>query len=169
MKILGIDPGTAILGWAYFETSERGDISKSSLEYGAIITAKDLAMPDRLLILRNEFSELLARFKPEIVGIEDLFFAKNTKTAISVAEARGVVMAEARSKDAQIIEMTPPQVKSAVVGHGSADKLQVQNMVKMLLGLKEIPKPDDAADAIAVAICASHMAEFQSKLDKSKI
>jgi crossover junction endodeoxyribonuclease RuvC len=164
MKVFGIDPGTAILGWAYIETDSSNDLIKSSLKYGAVTTLAGVDMADRLLTISNELSAILAENKPEVVGIEKLFFSKNVKTAITVAQARGVAIMESRRVGAKIFEMTPPEVKEAVVGYGKADKAQIQNMVKMILGLKEIPKPDDAADAIAVAMATAQMARFESRL-----
>ena len=164
MKVIGIDPGTAIVGWSYLEFDESGDAIKDSLEYGAITTDAGLEMPDRLVIISEELVEIIDKFSPSVVGVEDLFFSKNVKTAITVAQARGVILQVARSKGMEVIEMTPPQVKEFVTGYGNAGKAQVQASVKMLLGLEEIPKPDDAADAVAVAMCAAQMSRVKGRL-----
>ena len=167
MKVIGIDPGTAILGWAYVETDSHGELDKLTLKYGAITTLAGLSMPDRLLKISQELKELFKDLKPDIVGVEELFFSKNVKTAITVAEARGVILVESRRCGAIIVEMKPVQVKEGIVGYGRADKAQVQNMVKMLMNLKEIPKPDDAADAVAVAICAAQIHNLNSRIEKA--
>lgn len=149
MKILGIDPGTAICGWGLVEKS--GSKFKM-LEYGAIETHKSMEHCDRLHIIYKELSAIIKKTQPEAIAVEELFFFKNVKTVIAVAEARGVVTVAARENKIPFFEYTPLQVKQALVGYGRADKNQVQQMVKIILSLKEIPKPDDAADALAVAI-----------------
>lgn len=151
MIILGIDPGTARTGWGLIK-SVRGQ--QSLLAYGCFTTSAKLPMEDRLLIIRTELTELLRKYKPNLVGVEKLFFAKNTKTALSVAQARGIVLVTLRGACIPIQEFTPLQVKQAITGYGRADKKQMQVMVKTLLKLKEIPKPDDAADALAIAMTA---------------
>lgn len=162
-KILGIDPGTAILGWSYLE-ADGGDPIKSSVEYGAITTKAGLDMSDRLVIIHDEFEAILKKYKPEYVGIEEVFFSKNVKTAITVAQARGVVVMMARKAGAKVMHFKPNEIKESVTGYGGADKSQMQNMVKMILGLDEIPKPDDAADAVGVAICTAQMAQFEERV-----
>lgn len=150
MKILGIDPGTAICGWGLIETKK----SKFKvIDFGVIETDHGTEQCDRLHSIFTELSAIIKKARPEAVAVEELFFFKNLKTAIKVAEARGVITVTARDNQVKFFEYTPLQVKQALVGYGRADKNQVQQMVKVILGLKTIPKPDDAADALAVAIC----------------
>jgi crossover junction endodeoxyribonuclease RuvC len=150
MKILGIDPGTAICGWGLVE---KNGSKFSMVEYGVIETDKVLPHSDRLYIIYKELSAIIKKTQPEAIAVEELFFFKNVKTVIAVAEARGVVTVAARENQIPFFEYTPLQIKQALVGYGRADKNQVQQMVKIILNLKEIPKPDDAADALAVAVC----------------
>jgi len=152
MIILGIDPGTARMGWGVIK-SVRGE--QSLVAFGCITTMAKLPPEDRLLTIRQELEKLIRIYKPARVGVEKLFFAKNTKTALSVAEARGIVLVTLRGADVPITEFTPLQVKQALTGYGRADKRQMQIMVKTLLKLKDIPKPDDAADALAIAMTAA--------------
>jgi len=153
MIILGIDPGTATTGFGLIKK----DKSKLKiLKYGLITTPANLSTAERLGILNKELNSLLKKYKPEIVAVEDIFFFKNLKTAIKVSQARGVILLTIAKLKIPIVEYTPLQIKQAVACYGRAEKIQVQKMVKILLGLKEIPKPDDAADALAVAICCAH-------------
>lgn len=150
--ILGIDPGTALLGYGLIEQlGNRLNI----LHHGCIKTKSTDALEIRLAIIYKELQEVISEHEPDEIAIEKIFFSKNVKTAISVAQARGVIMLTAAHAKVSIAEYTPNQVKQAVCGYGSADKRQVQEMVKRLLGLREIVKPDDAADALAIAICHS--------------
>jgi crossover junction endodeoxyribonuclease RuvC len=148
--ILGIDPGIADTGFGIIK-DENGQIA--CLDYGSIKTPAKMEMSERLEMLANELDKIIKKYKPAIVAIEQLFFCNNVKTALIVGQARGVVILTARRNKKPIAEFTPLQVKQAVSAYGKAEKSQVQKMVKMLLNLKEIPKPDDAADALAVAIC----------------
>ncbi|MFA7169481.1 MAG: crossover junction endodeoxyribonuclease RuvC [Candidatus Paceibacterota bacterium] len=163
MIILGIDPGTATTGFGVLENCA-GNIKM--IENGCILTCKDLEMPQRLDILGKEIKKLIDRFAPDVMAIEELFFFKNKKTVISVGQARGVAVFVGKNNDLEIHEYTPLQVKQAVTGYGRADKKQVQSMVKNILKLKEIPKPDDAADALAVAICCASSINFERKIQK---
>lgn len=149
MKILGIDPGTAIVGFSIIELENS---SLKLLDYGCIYTDKNLSMNDRLLIIFNELEKIINKYSPDHMAIEELFYFKNNKTVISVGEARGVILLAGIKNNLSIYEYTPLQVKIGITGYGKADKKQVQLMVKTILKLKEIPKPDDAADAIAIAI-----------------
>ncbi|NME36076.1 MULTISPECIES: crossover junction endodeoxyribonuclease RuvC [Fusobacterium] len=149
MKILGIDPGTAIVGFSIIELENS---SLKLLDYGCIYTDKNLSMNDRLLIIFNELEKIINKYSPDHMAIEELFYFKNNKTVISVGEARGVILLAGKKNNLSIYEYTPLQVKIGITGYGKADKKQVQLMVKTILKLKEIPKPDDAADAIAIAI-----------------
>ena len=152
MIILGIDPGIAIVGYGVLNF-EKGKYTV--IDYGVITTDKDLKTPDRLVLIEKGLIQLIEKYHPDCVGIEELFFQTNRKTAIVVAEARGVILLTVQKYCKQLFEYTPLQIKQAVTGYGQADKHQVQFMVKTLLNLKQIPKPDDAADALAAAItCA---------------
>jgi len=163
MIILGIDPGTAIMGYGVLR-SERGNVAM--VDNGCVFTEKDLPMPERLDILGKELKAIIARFSPDVMAIEELFFFKNKKTVISVGQARGVAVFVGESMGLEIHEYTPLQVKQAVTGYGRADKKQVQQMVKNILKLKDIPKPDDAADALAVAICCASSINFERRVDR---
>jgi len=150
MRILGIDPGLAITGWAIVDFDKKGNIDL--IDFGAIFTKKRVEVKDRLKDIYNDMHELLEKFKPEICGIETLLFYNNAKTAIVVGEARGVVLLTLSEKNLSVYEFTPLQVKSSITGYGKATKKQVQENVKTICKLDSLPKPDDAADAVAVAI-----------------
>jgi len=149
-KILGIDPGTGIMGWGLIEKNN-GAIKP--LKYGCIRTPANQAQSDRLIHIFNSLCDIIEKNQPSEVAIEELFFFKNQKTIISVAEARGVAIVAAKKFNLAVAEYTPLQIKQALTGYGRADKAQMQEMVKIYCKLKECPKPDDAADAMAVAIC----------------
>ena len=152
MRIIGLDPGTAITGYSILD-KENNKIRL--LDYGCIRTHKDLADNERLNQIARDIEFLITKWKPEIASVEKIFFQKNIKTAISVAQARGVLIQKLTEKSVEITEFTPLEIKSAVCGYGKADKKMIQEMVKIILGLQQVPKPDDAADAIAAAICLS--------------
>jgi crossover junction endodeoxyribonuclease RuvC len=152
MIILGIDPGLATLGWGVVE-SERS--SQRLLDYGCILTTPDRSLPQRLLLIQAGLQALLTRYNPAEIAFEELFFAKNVTTALTVGAARGVSVAVCAAHTDKLYEYTPMQVKLAVAGHGGAKKEQVQQMVKLLLHLETTPRPDDAADAIAIALTHS--------------
>ncbi len=151
MIVLGIDPGYAIIGYGVLDTNK----SNMLVDYGAIITPKEDSMPVRLENIDKSLKYLFEKFKPDVVAIEELFYFKNQKTVIQVAQARGVILLACQKYCGKIYEYTPLQIKQALTGQGRAEKAQVQFMVKAILGLDKIPKPDDAADALAVAICHS--------------
>ncbi len=154
MRILGIDPGLATIGYAVVDKeTNHFDV----LEYGVIKTSADKKDTKRLEIIHYNIEELIKEFRPEQMAVEELFFNKNVKTAIAVGQARGVILLAGSQAGLKVAEYTPLQIKQAVVGYGRADKNQVQQMVKSLLNLAELPKPDDAADALAVAICHGHV------------
>ena len=155
MKILGIDPGTATTG---FGVVIKDKSQLSAVDYGVISTSKELDMSSRLLIIFQDIEELIARHQPDMIAVEQLFFARNVTTAISVGQARGVVLLAGQKANLQLLEFTPLQVKQSVTGYGQATKKQVQIMVQKILKLDILPKPDDAADALAIAICASAQA-----------
>ncbi len=153
MIILGIDPGTAITGYGLVKsTSNRLEL----IDYGCIRTETGLSAAERLKMIDQQLTKIIKKNKPEKVAVEDIFFFKNLKTVIAVSQARGVILARAAKMKVPVIEYTPLQIKQAVTSYGRADKTQVQKMVKLLLKLKQIPKPDDAADALATAICCAH-------------
>ena len=152
-RIIGIDPGYATLGWGILDYSgNRFQV----VDYGAVITAADLAFSHRLGIIYDRLSAILDKHIPDGMGIEKLYFTKNVTTGIDVAQARGVVLLAAHQRGLQPGEYSPPQVKQAVVGYGNAEKAQMMYMTKTLLGLPQLPKPDDVADALAIAICHAH-------------
>jgi crossover junction endodeoxyribonuclease RuvC len=150
MKILGIDPGIGICGFGLIETSARA--SARALDFGAVTTKVDAPIPARLLELYDSLTQVFNECKPEIVAVEKLFFAKNITTGIVVAEARGIVLLVAEQNGLPVYEYTPNQIKMSLTGYGAATKTQIEEMVRVHLGLETKPKPDDAADALAVAI-----------------
>jgi len=153
MVILGIDPGYAIIGYGIIDTNKKDMV----LDYGAITTPKEDSMPVRLEAIDSSLKYLFEKYKPDVVAVEELFYFKNQKTVIQVAQARGVIILACQKYCGKIFEYTPLQIKQALTGQGRAEKAQVQFMVKAILGLNSIPKPDDAADALAVAICHSQI------------
>ncbi len=153
MRILGIDPGYAIVGWGVVEYSGS---HFTVIGYGAIQTPTNMSPERRLAIIYKELSEIIDKFKPQHMAVEELFFNTNITTGIKVAQARGVMLLCAEQKGVEIFEYTPLQVKQAVVGYGRAEKNQVINMVTMFLGLDKPPRPDDTADALAIAVCHAH-------------
>jgi len=153
MVILGIDPGTAIMGYGLIE--QKGS-SLRALAYSCWRTPAHTPLAERLLMLYEEIDAFLSTHTPDQMAVEELFFSNNAKTALAVGQARGVVLLAGARRGIPIYEYTPLQVKQAVAGYGKADKNQVQQMVKSLLGLNEIPRPDDAADALGLAICHAH-------------
>jgi crossover junction endodeoxyribonuclease RuvC len=156
--VLGIDPGTATTGFGVVTEDAAGDAQL--VRYGAILTQAGTPMPERLLTLYRELTVLLTETKPDAVAVEELFFSRNVTTAIAVGQARGVALLAAAQAGAPVYEYKPAQVKQALVGYGGADKAQMQEMVRLMLGLTEIPRPDDAADAVAIAICHLHSARL---------
>jgi crossover junction endodeoxyribonuclease RuvC len=150
MKILGIDPGYATLGWGIIE--ERAN-TFTPIAYGAILTKAGQPMEKRLQIIYNSLCQIIDDHQPDGMSVEELFFNSNSKTAILVSQARGVIILAAAEKNIPLYEYTPLQIKQALVGYGRADKNQVQQMVKRILSLDLIPKPDDTADALAAAVC----------------
>ncbi len=154
MRVLGIDPGYAIVGYGAIDfTNNKFNV----LSYGAITTKAGLLFSTRLEEIYNDMDTLIKKVKPDALAIEKLFFNTNTTTAMDVAHARGVILLAAKQNRIPIYEYTPPQVKSSVTGYGLAEKKQVMEMTKSILGLEKIPKPDDTADALAIAICHAHI------------
>ena len=156
MITLGIDPGTAILGFGIVS----GDDDPRVVTYGVLRTTNDEPMPQRLVRLYDGVRDLIAAHHPDVLAIEQLLFGRNVTTAIAVGQARGVILLAAAQARMPVAEYKPAQVKEAVVGYGKADKPQMQEMVRILLGLPTVPHPDDAADALAIAICHVHTARF---------
>ena len=163
MRVLGLDPGTAITGYAVV-TEDGGGLTLNAI--GVIRTPANTPLPSRLQTIHAELRAIIEEHKPDAAGVEELFFSRNARTAMSVGHARGVVLLALVNAGLPIGEYTPMQVKQAVTGYGNADKHQVQEMVRMLLNLPEIPRPDDAADAAAVAICYLHRARLDGLLQE---
>lgn len=164
MIILGIDPGYAIVGYGVIEKDKSGKCRV--IDYGAINTPKEEDFPVRLAMIQDGMKCLINRFKPDAIAVEELFFNQNITTGIAVAEARGVILCTAIQHVPKVFEFTPMQIKLAITGVGKADKKQVQYMTKTILGLKSVPKPDDAADALAVALT---LAQTNTKLVESEV
>lgn len=165
MIVLGIDPGTATTGYGVLH--EREDGSLDVVDYGVILTPADDPMPERLLTLYRKLKEIILLHHPISGAVEKLFFQKNVRTALSVGQARGVVLLTMVEAGMNISEYTPLEVKQAVAGYGGADKSQMQQMVRALLGLSDIPRPDDAADALAIAICHIHSNRMRSLIESA--
>jgi len=163
--VLGVDPGTAITGYGLV-WGEGDDLRL--VDYGAITTSSDEALPQRLQEIYRQLTALIQERQPAAAAVEKLFFSRNVRTALSVGQARGVTLLAMANAQLTIHEYTPLEIKQAVVGYGRATKEQVQEMVKMLLGLDSVPQPDDAADAIAVAICHIHSARMKSLAKKAE-
>lgn len=160
-SILGLDPGIATTGYGLVSENPEGDLQ--AIEFGIIQTPANLSDPERLVILYQRLREIILLHRPQGCAVEKLFFQKNVRTAIAVGQARGVILLALAEAGLEIGEYTPNEVKQAVTGYGSADKLQVQEMVRILLQLSDIPKPDDAADALAIAITHIHTNHFSNQ------
>ena len=156
MIILGIDPGIATMGYGVVDKDKNGNCR--AIDYGVVVTPKEETLPVRLAILEEGVNKIIDRFAPEEVALEELFFTKNITTGIAVAQARGVTLLACVKKCGRLYEYTPMQIKQAVVGYGLAEKRQVMDMTRRLLKLKAVPRPDDAADALAIAICHARSA-----------
>lgn len=163
-RVLGIDPGTATTGYGIVE--QEGNELRA-LASGVIRTDSDQQTPSRLQVIHRELRDLAAEWQPQEAAVEKLFFSKNVQTAMSVGQARGVAILALADAGLEVAEYTPLAIKQAVTGYGGADKSQMQEMVKMLLSLTEIPRPDDAADALAVAICHLHSSRLTSLSESS--
>jgi crossover junction endodeoxyribonuclease RuvC len=163
MLVIGIDPGTATTGYGLVRENEDGSLEV--VDYGVVLTLPERSMPQRLLELYTQLKEILLLHRPQSGAVEKLFFQRNVRTAISVGQARGVALLALAEAGIPVAEYTPLEIKQAVAGYGGAEKNQVQQMVRALLGLPDIPRPDDAADALAVAICHLHSAQSQALYD----
>ena len=159
MIALGFDPGTARLGYGVIAS----DPDPRAIDYGIIATDADLPMAQRLVEIHEAVTELIQVFRPDAVAVERLFFAQNVTTAMTVGQARGVILLAAAQRGLPVAEYAPSEVKQAVVGYGKADKRQIQEMVRIMLGLESVPRPDDAADALAIAICHVQVAPFRER------
>jgi len=155
MIILGIDPGTATVGFGVIDYQKKNKKQIVCLDYGIINTSPKQSTGERLVQINFDLAEIIKKYKPEIAAVESLFFFKNLKTVMPVSQARGVIIYTLSKKNVPFLEFTPLQAKTAVTGYGKATKNQVQKMVQNLLSLEELPKPDDAADALAIAICCA--------------
>jgi crossover junction endodeoxyribonuclease RuvC len=159
MKILGIDPGIATTGYGVIQQSGH---QHQALAYGAIITKPHIPLPQRLHELHSNLCSIITKHRPQAMAVEELFFNNNAKTALIVGQARGVILLAGEQFQIPVTSYTPLQIKMAVCGYGRADKKQVQQMIKTLLNLSQIPKPDDVADALATAVCHSHSYKLKS-------
>ncbi|MFZ1720031.1 MAG: crossover junction endodeoxyribonuclease RuvC [Candidatus Moraniibacteriota bacterium] len=159
MRILGIDPGTATVGWAVIDLTA-GKIG--IVDFGHISTSPKTPMTERLLEISKDLEEIITKYEPEEAGVEELFFAKNVKTAMTVSQARGAILLTLERFCVNIFEYKPNEIKLSLTGYGRADKPQMQEMVKAILKLKSIPKPDDAADACAIAICHANSRKMKT-------
>lgn len=163
MLVIGIDPGTATTGYGLVEEDKNGELH--AVTYGVVTTDQKLNAEDRLLEINQKINEILLLHQPDSGAVEKLFFQRNISTAIAVGQARGVILLSFAQAKILVHEYTPNEVKQSVTGYGSADKRQVQEMVRTILNLPEIPRPDDAADALAIAICHIHSVGFQKLLN----
>jgi len=164
MRILGLDPGTATIGFGIIETDGQ---KHQLLDYGCIKTAAGVPFPERLRQIYEDLKVIVSEWKPQAVAIEEIFFSKNVKTAIQVAQARGAIIQQLAIGSHQITEYKPQHIKEAVCGYGKAEKKQVQKMVQLILEMDEIPFPDDAADALAIAICHANTLKMQAMIAQS--
>ncbi len=164
MVVLGVDPGTAITGYGFIREDED---ALNAIACGAITTPNDWPLPRRLAALHAELSRLIVLHRPASAAVEQLFFSRNVRSALAVGHARGVILLALAQAGVPVAEYTPLEVKQAVAGYGRADKKQMQTMVRVLMGLPDIPKPDDVADALAVAICHLHTSRIGGLVERS--
>ncbi len=155
MRVLGIDPGLATVGFGLVDT-DRGRLTH--IRHGVITTPAGMPLPKRLLSIAMDMTELIEAFNPDVMAVEELFFSKNVTTGLTVAHGRGVILLTAARRELPVFEYKPMQIKQAVVGYGGAEKRQVMEMTRQILNLEAVPRPDDAADALAIAICHAHAA-----------
>jgi crossover junction endodeoxyribonuclease RuvC len=163
MLALGVDPGTETTGFALVEEDKEGNLH--SIRYGVINTHQSSSPAERLQIIYNEMNEIINLHRPKTGAVEKLFFQRNVTNAIAVGQARGVILLAMQNAGVEIAEYSPQEVKQAVTGYGAAEKRQIQIMVQTMLNLKELPKPDDAADALAIAICHLHAIGYKNRLE----
>jgi crossover junction endodeoxyribonuclease RuvC len=165
MLVIGIDPGTATTGYGLVRQDAQGELI--TVDFGVIKTSAKSSMADRLLQLYRELSDVISLHRPESAAVEELFFQRNVSTAISVGQARGIVLLALAQAGIPVDEYAPSVIKQAISGYGGADKQQMQQMVRTILALDAIPRPDDAADALAVAICHLHSSQIRRKMEGS--
>ena len=165
MLAIGIDPGTATTGYGLVREDDDGRLAV--VDFGVVLTTPEFPMPERLLNMYRQLKDILLLHRPDSGAVEKLFFARNSRTAISVGQGRGVVLLALAEAGLQVAEYTPMEVKQAVAGYGGAEKPQIQEMVRLLLGMESIPKPDDAADALAIAICHLQYSRTRMMYDQS--
>ncbi len=164
MLAIGIDPGTAITGYGLVRENESGDLE--AVDWGVILTPAKTPIAERLEQIYSSLEEILVRHKPQSAGVESLFFQRNVSTAMSVGQARGVLLLALQKAEIPVSDYNPKEIKLSITGFGGADKSQMQSMVRTLLSLPEIPEPDDAADALAVAICHIQLAKHEALLQR---
>ena len=164
MIVLGVDPGTALLGYGFVAEGHAGDAPRA-IDFGVLATHPSDSMPVRLAALFDGLVALIDDHRPDVLAVEQLFFARNVTTAIAVGQARGIVLLAAAKGGLEVVEYSPSEVKQAVVGYGKAEKGQMQEMVRLILGLDAPPRPDDAADALAVALCHVQTAPFLARVE----
>lgn len=162
MRVIGVDPGSIKSGYGVVDDIGRQQLQP--VEFGVIQTPSKASLPQRLLTISTRLKALIEKFHPDVVAVEDVFFAQNAKSALKLGQSRGAILLTAAQAGVEIAEYSALEVKQSVVGYGRADKVQVQHMVKTLLGLQEIPRPDDAADALAIAICHHHSAKMRQQI-----
>ncbi len=158
MIILGLDPGLATMGYGIIEKQKNDNVT--AVDYGVVLTPKNESLPVRLAMLEEGINKILLKYKPEEIAVEELFFSKNVTTGIPVAHARGVMLLTCIKYCGRLYEYTPNQIKQSLTGYGKADKVQMMHVVTSILRLDKIPRPDDAADALAVAVCHAHTSRF---------
>lgn len=166
MLVLGIDPGTATTGYGFVRETDRDGLAP--IAFGVILTPAGMSAAERLVILHRQLSDLILLHCPQSAAVERLFFQRNVTTAMAVGQARGVALLAIAQAGVAVAEYTPMEVKQSVCGYGGADKRQIQEMVRALLGLKEIPRPDDAADALAIAICHLSVGRFNAQVQAAQ-
>ena len=158
MIILGLDPGLATMGYGIIEKQKNDNVT--AVDYGVVLTPENESLPVRLAMLEEGINKILLKYKPEEIAVEELFFSKNVTTGIPVAHARGVMLLTCIKYCGRLYEYTPNQIKQSLTGYGKADKVQMMHVVTSILRLDKIPRPDDAADALAVAVCHAHTSRF---------
>jgi len=163
MRVMGIDPGSIKSGYGIVDKVGQ---QLQAVEYGVIKTPAKALLPKKLLTINVRLRELIEKFQPDVAAVEDVFFAQNAKSALKLGQSRGAILLTAAQAGLEVAEYSPLEVKQSVVGYGRADKMQVQQMVKNLLGLQELPRPDDAADALAIAICHHHSAKMRQQIEQ---
>ena len=166
MKVLGIDPGSQTLGWGVVEGS---GLKYSLIDFGTVKSSPRQSFSKRLLKIYDELEKVIEKFQPDVLSVEEAFYANNVKVALKLGQVRGAILLLGEKSNLEIAEYSPRLIKQTVVGYGNAEKHQVQEMVRLLLKMKTVPQPHDAADALAIAICHFHHAGFQNKINRAKL